>query len=57
MFEKITLSLLIVGNLLGAFHFATKGNNIGLELINLISLYICWKELKNDVWKHRRNYL
>lgn len=46
MFEKIIWSLLIVGNLLGAFYFATI-NNIGLELINLISLYNCWKELKN----------
>lgn len=45
---KITWSLLIIGNLLGAFFWATKGNNIGMELINLVSLYICWKELKND---------
>ncbi len=47
MFEKIIWSLLIVGNLLGAFFFATEGNNIGIELINLVSLYICWKELEN----------
>ena len=44
---KIIWSLFIVTNLLGAFYWATKGNNIGIELINLVSLYICWKELKN----------
>ena len=47
MWEKIYWSLLIIGNLLGAFFFVTKGDNIGLELINLVALYICWKELKN----------
>lgn len=43
MFKKITLSLLMIANLLGAFYWATKGNNIGIELINLVSLYICWE--------------
>lgn len=47
MFEKIYLTLLLIWNLLGAFFFAIKGNNIGLELINLLVVYICWKELKN----------
>ena len=47
MFEKIMWSFLIICNLLGAYYFAIKGNNIGLELINLVSLYICWKELTN----------
>lgn len=46
MFEKIILSILIVGNLLGAYIFANE-DNIGLELINLVAVYICWKELRN----------
>jgi hypothetical protein len=46
MFEKIMWSFFIVVNLLAAFYNA-KVNNIGMELINLVTLYISWKELKN----------
>lgn len=47
MFEKIFWTLLMAGNLLGAYYFATKGDNIGLELIDLFSVYICYKELRD----------
>lgn len=45
MFDKIFWTLFMIGNLLGAFYFATSGGNIGLELIDLFSAYLCWKEL------------
>ena len=47
MFEKIMWGILGAGTLLGAYYFATKGDNIGLELIDLFSVYICWKELRD----------
>jgi len=47
MSEKIFWAVLMVGNLLGAFYFATRGDNIGLELLDLYSVYICWKELQD----------
>lgn len=47
MFVKIIWALLTVVNLIGAYYFATIGDNVGLELINLFSCYICWKELKD----------
>lgn len=47
MLERIKWALLIIGNLIGAYYFATKGDNIGLELIDLFAAYICWKELKD----------
>lgn len=47
MFIKIIWGALATGNLIGAYYFATIGDSIGLELINLFSCYICWKELKD----------
>ena len=47
MFQKILWSFFVVANLIGAYYFAHEGN-IGMELINLVSLYICWKELKHN---------
>lgn len=39
--------ILFVANLVGAYYFAIKGN-MGLELIDLFSVYICWKEIKEN---------
>lgn len=47
MFKKITWLLLIIGNLIGAVYWATKGNNIGIELINLVGLFVSLRELQD----------
>ena len=47
MFEKIMWSLFALCNLIGAFYWATKGNNIGLELINLGGLFVSLRELQD----------
>lgn len=47
MFEKIMWSLFALCNLIGALYWATKGNNIGLELINLGGLFVSLRELQD----------